>query len=480
MSSVNREDAERSAGKAKYLVILGLGFSIGLLILFLADLKLQWVIYSAIALLGAVIILALPDKQRLLSSIFILSLQVEVYLRLLYGHAQSEGLAIPMVVLTGAILFGWYAVTGHLRAFSSGGSMRLPIIALMVTTMFSILASSEQFIGLTFFFYLLEYYFLYWLTYNMVRSEEDFRRIVGLLLVVMAMQSVIYYIQSGLGVTFDLMGQTWEEGDISRPGGTVSTNPAGFASFIMPPLFMAIAIGIVKARVWHKGYALSASLMGIAALVLTFTRGAWSGFVLGMIVVAIIGMRSRALTGKTVLLGAAAAVIGGLLLLPIMLVRVAGDYTSEGGAATSGMDERLGLIRIALNIIAEHPLTGIGPAGYGYQFKNYVPGDMDQWLFVVHNEFLLRAAEIGIPGALAFVFFLIVGFKVALRLARTGQTLIAVCALGWIGALFALVWQMNWVPWTGWSYNAMLWVMLGLMDGAQRLMVQDGNRTGSN
>ncbi|MEN8131627.1 MAG: hypothetical protein ABFS45_15830, partial [Pseudomonadota bacterium] len=120
MSSVNREDAERSAGKAKYLVILGLGFSIGLLILFLADLKLQWVIYSAIALLGAVIILALPDKQRLLSSIFILSLQVEVYVRLLYGHAQSEGLAIPMVVLTGAVLFGWYAVTGHLRAFSSG------------------------------------------------------------------------------------------------------------------------------------------------------------------------------------------------------------------------------------------------------------------------------------------------------------------------------------------------------------------------
>jgi putative inorganic carbon (HCO3(-)) transporter len=358
--------------------------------------------------------------------------------------------------------------------------MRRPIIALMVTTVLSMLATSERFIGLTYFLYLLEYYFLYWLTYNMVQSEEDFRRIVRLLLVAIAMQSVIYFIQSGLGVTFDLVGQTWEEGDISRPGGTVSTNPAGFASFIMPPLFMAIAIAIVKARVWPRGYAVLVSLMGIAALVLTFTRGAWSGFALGMIVVAIMGVRSRAIPGKTVLLGTAAAVIGGLMLLPVMLARVAGDYSGEGGSTTSGLDERLGLIQIALNIVAEHPVTGIGPGSYGYLFKSHLPGGMDQWLFVVHNEFLLRAAEIGIPGALAFVFFLIVGFKVALRLARTGQTLIGVCALGWFGALIALVWQMNWVPWIGWSYNAMLWVMLGLMDAAQRLVVHDGNRTGLN
>jgi hypothetical protein len=32
---------------------------------------------------------------------------------------------------------------------------------------------------------------------------------------------------------------------------------------------------------------------------------------------------------------------------------------------------------------------------------------------------------------------------------------------------------MNWVPWGGWSYNAMLWIMLGLMDGAQRLVARN-------
>ena len=128
------------------------------MILFLADLKVQWVIYSAIALLGTVFVLAFPDKQRLLSTVFILSLQVEVFVRLLYGRAQGEGLAIPMVVLTGAALFGWYAITGHLRDFTSGGSMRRPIIALMVTTILSMLDDAQSDLSASPIFY------IYWST----------------------------------------------------------------------------------------------------------------------------------------------------------------------------------------------------------------------------------------------------------------------------------------------------------------------------
>ena len=48
----------------------------------------------------------------------------------------------------------------------------------------------------------------------------------------------------------------------------------------------------------------------------------------------------------------------------------------------------------------------------------------------------------------------------------------AMAQAGWLAALIALVWQMNWVPWSGWTYNAMLWIMLGLMDGAQRLVTR--------
>ena len=35
-----------------------------------------------------------------------------------------------------------------------------------------------------------------------------------------------------------------------------------------------------------------------------------------------------------------------------------------------------------------------------------------------------------------------------------------------VAAIPALMFQMSWVNWTGFAYNAMLWCLLGLVDGA--------------
>ncbi len=169
------------------------------------------------------------------------------------------------------------------------------------------------------------------------------------------------------------------------------------------------------------------------------------------------------------------AVTMSAILIPLMLERIDSEYGSESGQST--LEERWGLIRIAGNVIADNPLTGVGPGVYSHVFKGHLPSDFDGWVSGVHNDFLLRAAETGIPGALAFIVLIIAGFRVALRLARSEPSLISISALGWFAALIALVWQMNWVPWTGWSYNAMFWVMLGLMDGAQRLVGIESDST---
>jgi len=45
--------------------------------------------------------------------------------------------------------------------------------------------------------------------------------------------------------------------------------------------------------------------------------------------------------------------------------------------------------------------------------------------------------------------------------------LLSVVALSMM--LIALVWQMTWVPWRGFSYNAMFWMFLGLIDACDRM-----------
>jgi O-antigen ligase len=178
----------------------------------------------------------------------------------------------------------------------------------------------------------------------------------------------------------------------------------------MPALMITSALVISKAKLLPRPYTLTLMLLGTGAIGLSFTRAAWIGFAMGLTTIVLFGWRRRTIQGRMVFWIAAIMVVGVTIFLPTMLTRITGDYAAQGGDPNSAaLDERMGLIRIALNIIADHPLTGIGPGAYAQVFRGYANG-VDQWLYTVHNEFLLRAAENGIPGALAFVAFLIVGF----------------------------------------------------------------------
>lgn len=451
-----------------YLALIVLGTFMGILALALGSAEPRWIIYFIGGLLGGVCILAVPSRQVLLKIIFILSLQVDVHLRFFYGYADSGGFAVPFVVIAGGVLLLWYAMAGQLNEFHWGGSMVWTIATLFITTLLALLTTSERFVGICELWDRLELYFLYWLVFNMVNSDEDFKLIIHLLIITLAIQSFIYLIQSIFGVTFDLVGSVRQLDEVPRPGGTVSTNPAGFASFIMPALLIAIANFVARENLINRQFVFLALSLGTIAIGLTYTRVPWTGFSMAVIFVVILGYRRRLI--KVVMIGwiIFVAAIAVAIFLPSLAKRVEIEYGTEG--IVTALDERSGLIEIAMNIITSHPITGVGPGAYHYVFHNYIPEGMDQWIFTVHNEFLLRAAETGIPGVVAFMAFLFIGFKVALRLLQSDSTFIKTCALGWFGALSALVWQMNWVPWNGWSYNAMLWIMLGLMDGAQRLI----------
>ena len=457
---------------AKFSLVIGLGCFLGLGVLFLAGKELRWVMLPALVLFAAIFIMVVPAKQKVLTSIFVLSFQIDIYLRFFYGRANSnEGLALPLVVVAGAILAGWYYFSGHIRGFTWGGSMRRPIAALLIIMVVSLAASSERFLGLSALVYTLEYYFLYWLAFNIVRTQQDFKRLIVLILITLGMQSFVYFAQSALGITFDFLGNTITEEAVPRPGGTVSSNPAGFVSFIMPALMMASAVALSQQHRLLRAYPGPLMFMGLAAVGLSFTRAAWLGLVFGFVAIVLIGTRRRWINGRMVVAVATVAVIGLIALFPKMLERVSSDYGPGGdGATVETYNERMGLNIIALNMIAHHPLLGVGPGAYSHAFKGYVPRGMNQWLFTVHNVYLLWAAETGIPGGIAFIALLVAGFRISFRLSRTPTSLVSICATGWFGAMVVLVWMMFWAAWIGFSYNAMFWFMLGLMDGAQRLV----------
>ena len=149
-------------------------------------------------------------------------------------------------------------------------------------------------------------------------------------------------------------------------------------------------------------------------------------------------------------------------LAPKILARVGEDH----GAA---FDERWALIQMALRVIEAHPFLGVGAGAYPYVFRDYLTPELaDKWLYVVHNVYVLRAAETGLPGVAAWLALLAAAF----RLASPGRMLHPAArrlALGCRAGLLALGWEMLWDMSLGPAATSLLWFLCGLMLAAARV-----------
>jgi len=448
-------------------VPIALGVLAGVVALQTAALDLRWVVIPLAGLFGGLFVMMLPDKERLLTASFFLSLQANLSLRVLHGHAGSPGLVFPLTVVIGIALTAiqlWRGDFRHDRRWSWGGPMVVPIAAYFVTILLSLLTTSERFVGLCQLLVECQVYFVFLVALNYIRDEDDLGRVIRLLLITLAMQSLVYYVQSALGISFTLTGRIIDQGEIARPGGTVSTVPAEFASFIIPILTIAIALFMCRGRAINRSFVLGTVLLGAGAIALTYTRAAWCATVIGGLWVLLVGNSRRLLRPGAFGYALAAGAVAAVVAVPLVSQRLAQSPLDES------YDERRVLMQMATHVIAAEPITGVGPGAYGHTYKRYLPPELDDaWMFVVHNNYLRRTAENGIPGGAAFVFLLFSGIRLATRLTRSRLALTRALGLGAGAGITALCFEMYWDTWQAFAYNAMLWLILGLLVAALRI-----------
>jgi O-antigen ligase len=430
--------------------------------------ELRWLITIVLAIAAAVVVVVVPNRLVLLASVFVLSLQADVYLRPMYGRAGTVGLEIPLCVCTGILLYGYLRVMGT-RAVVHRGELTPWILAILGTTLVAAVFSAERFAGVARLLFELELVLVYILGLNIVLMDGGLHRLVRLLAITLAIQAIVMFVETALGINFSLLGETTALGDIPRPGGTVSSNPAGFASYIMP-LIMILAARFTSrrsadevrdSRRTREGVLV---VLGIVAIVMTYTRAAWAGLAIGFVAIIVVGFRRRDITMKQVGIVLIAMVITAIVCLPIISARLTEAPLGES------YDERAALNRMAMLVITAHPVFGIGPGAYGFAYKNYLTDEFsNDWLYTVHNEYLLRTAETGVIGGLVFVIFLLKAFGQLRRASMHGDWEQRTFAVGMTAGMLAVCWQMYWVPWRGFSYNAMLWLLLGAGEGVTRL-----------
>jgi len=164
-------------------------------------------------------------------------------------------------------------------------------------------------------------------------------------------------------------------------------------------------------RWYHRMLANIGILMGLLALLFTYSRSAWIGVVGG---IGMLGLSDRRALRRIFLF---------LILFAIVAQGLSVAYAGMGVVELisfrfdelnrSNYSARPAIFRSALDVIAAHPFIGVGPSAFPWHADHSMVGG--RYLSQAHNLLLTLAAENGIPCALTFVFLIGLILRMAFR-----------------------------------------------------------------
>lgn len=417
------------------------------------------------AVSASVIALALPEQGRLyllIGLIFSASLTAAIYLisrkpinglYLIIGAMPLDvvgrfDIGVPITIFNIVIvatIAAW--LINQLRRKESvfyGSPLDWPLALLVLAVAMSIpLSYSKPDSILSFARVVAEVLFFLFITNN-VRKEKDARRVMHWVIatgVFFALFALAQYFVPGLRI--GTVGSISNLG-VKRVGGFFH-DPNFFASFLSVSFLMAFALSMRNSGRERLFTVLSSSFLAIA-LILTFSRTAWSGTLAG-IVAALVLFREPRL--KKMLVAVLVVVILALAIPSPVQSRIISVFNMATDASSRS---RFGLMISTIELIRDHPLFGVGMGAFSTAYPAYRILGVKTALVKPHQLLLTMWAEAGILGIVSILLV----FFAWLRLWRGKREPTEVAAAA---AVFALVFE-NFFYY--FLYNDYLWLSLGL------------------
>jgi O-antigen ligase len=202
-------------------------------------------------------------------------------------------------------------------------------------------------------------------------------------------------------------------------------------------------------------------------LVLTFSRMSWIGGTVGLLIAVALLPRGRRLPSflAVATLAVATVVVSSALTGNTLGQRASSILhpTASNVSTSEGDDERIGFWRAAIDVIEEHPVTGVGLNNLNAQLGRRT-GGVTQYTHA-HSTFLQLTGEGGAFAAVGLVL-LLVGAGRSIRTGLRGDRFVAAAAGGALAAML-IVWVTDFtVRYT--PVAAMEAAVLGLAAGIAR------------
>jgi O-antigen ligase len=369
----------------------------------------------------------------------------------------------------------------------------LALILYILFCLASALVASDVTLALYEVFLLLQLGLLYWYIVRTVTSHRDLFFLVRVLVVGLAIQGLIMMalaagiaqlgvFDSWVRVTDDSLASgliTREIGfaglrarvdevvtmGLIRLGGLIGS-PNDAAAYLSMTLAIAVGAMAVPLGKWYRRLALVGIVLGGAALIFTLSRGGWVALGLSLAVLAwfgLLGSLVRRVPRKVRLVVALALVLCSVSLYSVIGFRLTMD---DRGSAQS----RMPLNQIAFLMIEDHPLLGVGANNFPVAMQSYVTrGFFGEFLYTVHNRYLLIWSETGFGALAAFLWFLLAALYAGGRTWRRQDPLVSPLALACTAALGGHLFHMFWEPFRGQSILQLVFVLAALLAAMERI-----------
>lgn len=436
-----------SARRAGFLAIVA-GAGIGTVGLFALGLEAKWAIFATLGLMLPFVGALTGSVQRFLLALLLFTIPLNADIHLLY-HPEAagiRGLVIALPDLCLLVLVAMWLI--EVAAGLSQERVRLvpkvtvPFAALLALAALSALWAPRPLFALFDVWQMAKVLLLFLYLVNKVRDRESLRFVVGVLLVGVAVQGVIVLLQNTTGLSMGILGQETRaelfraEAEMSlvrRPGGTVGhANTLGrYFVLLLPTGFFLILRSPQKRYLY-----LTTTGLGLLGMILTLSRSAWVGLAFATAVAFVAERR----WGKGRILPRRGGIALAVLLVAFVVAFGPKVYRRMVSPDFGATMSRLTTAKVALNVIHDHPLLGVGMNNYREVLDAYFdPSDPFTRVAPVHNLYLLFAAELGLMGLLIFIWLMLSVLRVMRLGLRIRDSLCSGAAVGLFSGFAAML-----------------------------------------
>lgn len=433
-----------------WLLAAVVGMTVGAYTIGLSTQSSHWKPLLILAALLPAVGVIVGDLRRLLLAALIFDVPFSVGHHFFYNLDAAKlgslgGLDISLTTLAVPTLYALWVGSALARRGNGARPWFGPAIPLAIYVGFAILSirqSSSPSLSVFELFMLVQSLMIFIYVASTVRTREDVIFMLVILASAVLLESMLMvatYVTkhdfSFAGISTRLDAATSAADNVSRVGGTVG-GPNAAAAFLDLLLAPVLSLALAPVRRAYRLIAASAFALGCVGLVLTLSRGGWIAVAVSCSIVVAYSWYRGWIPG----FGPAAVIVVLVLALIVfrneLLVRF---LKNDSGAASS----RIPLMVLALHMIRDHPIFGVGANNFGINIAKYATPEFGaDWLYTVHNKYLLIWAEDGIFALVAFVTFLLATLRSGWRCRKINDQVLGLIAVGLTTGLLGQMFHM--------------------------------------